>query len=235
MSQMETRILPLGLLWVASACALLHGQTPTQPQSRDTQTTQQNDKLWTDLVQAAHESLKRASECAGLQEQTVRCSQEQFLDEAATRYREMASLLAVSAAGAPDKVVMVANGLLKSGRASEAIAFLSQQDVKRDGSLQRLLADIYFSIGEYRNAGIAYKNWIAGGCKGYLFFSLDDLRPWAARLDMGRCSVLPAELRARLEHLRSIAQGEPSNLPEKNEPAVPAADHLTWNAWDGPK
>lgn len=179
-----------------------------------------DQKDWKTLEEAARQSLNRASECAHHDTKKPKCSQKEFLDEAASRYQEMARMLP-SAEQSPQKIADVGNGLLRSGHAAEAIDFLRQHDIKADGNLLHLMADSLFAIGDYKNAGLAYKDWISAGCTGYLF-SLDDAGVWAMRLNADRCASLPEELRARLEHLREIAGGEPANLPKQGEPAIRA-------------
>jgi len=165
--------------------------------------------------------LGKASECLDrtLQSEKTKCDPSLFLKQAGDEYGYMESILA-GTQGHVDAAALVANGFVRSGLLVRAIGFLSsRKETETDPVLLHLLADTLFAMGDFPNAGKAYRTWIATGCHGYIY-SLQDKGYWVVPLKGDPCAYLPEPLRSRLELLKESAGGEPRNLPEKNDPAV---------------
>jgi tetratricopeptide (TPR) repeat protein len=143
-----------------------------------------------------------------------------YMKEAAKAYESMEALL-VPGAKDPAKLLTVAKGLWKSGKALEAITFLRQHDIHDDTNLLHFLGDVLFSIGDYRSAGAVYRRWIELGCKGY-YLDPDDPALWAIRIGASSCSSLPIALRSKLDYLeqRIPDEDESLKLPPADVPAV---------------
>lgn len=170
---------------------------------------------WLKRIEAAKQNLAKASQCV----KTDRQSCLKFLDAAASEYRALAKMLAAGSDHDIPMVVQVADGMRRAGRPAEAIDLLLGYESTGDGDVLHLLADTLYDISDYQNSAVTYGRWIDLGCTGYLL-SPGDHGLWARPLKGGRCSALPAELRARLEDLQEIAGGEPTSLPQHNRPAM---------------
>ena len=128
----------------------------------------------------------------------------------------MESLL--EADGDPRYAFAVAQGFLRSGDSLKAIQLLiARHDRFRDPQLAHLLADSFFTVGDYHNAALAYAGWIDTGCTGYLY-SPQEAVPWIIKKGTSACSQLPVALRSRLEMLQEVTNGNPANLPAENLP-----------------
>ena len=178
------------------------------------------DAKWKDLDAAGVVSLRRASECFALGASKEKCSQTEYMKEAAKAYESMEALL-VPRAKDPAKLLTVAKGLLKSGKTLEAITFLRSHDIQDDPNLLHLLGDVLYSIGDYRSAGAVYRRWIELGCKGY-FLDPDDPALWVVRIGASSCSSLPVALRSKLDYVeqRMPDEDESLKLPPAEVPAV---------------
>ena len=169
---------------------------------------------------AGRQYLRKASICFHLRPATAECSQQDFLDKAGAVYLKMAEKINE---GAPDSrmLLLIANGLLKSGRAYEALRVLERTDTSRDPSLAHLMGDILYSIEDYQNSAQAYRRWISLGCNGY-FVDVNDPELWVLKNDLPRCSNLPELMRAKLDYIEErIPDYEPGfGLPEVNIPAI---------------
>lgn len=167
---------------------------------------------------AAETALQQASECLtkAMKLPKEQCEAELLLDKATDQYSQMQKL--IEGRGNVDEAVAVANGFIRSGAPARAIKFLiSRPDTSRNPLLSHLLADALFAIGDHQNAALAYKAWIATGCGGYLY-SMQSNAVWIVPQKGERCSQLPPAMRSRLEMLQETSHGEPSNLPEHNDP-----------------
>jgi len=189
----------------------VHAQSPARQPSAQ----------WKLHESAALEALGQADSCIAKSFQSLntvaRCNSTELLAKAASEYNQLVPLVAEGKTGAEDAAI-VADGLSRSGAFAQAIQFLmGRSDVATDANLSHLLADALFNIGDYKTAAMAYRNWIATGCVGYMN-SMHDPWPWIVKIKADRCAQLPIPLRSRLELLQQFADGEPENLPEHNEP-----------------
>jgi tetratricopeptide (TPR) repeat protein len=200
----------LALIWPSSGIAQSQGQHPTQP----------NEKRWEDLNRAGDKYLKQASECLRTFSVRTQCSPQEYLKKASKIYEAMGAELDANATDS-HKILTVANGLVKSGHAYDALAILERNNIREDASAVHLMGDILYSMGDYRSAASAYRRWIELGCKGYLL-DPDDPSLWVLKKDLSRCSNLPPLMRARLEYIEErLPEEDPGfGLPKINLPAV---------------
>lgn len=208
---------PRILALVGVLCMLVPGKSQPQPQVAfdGVQTSAQ----WRAHEAAAQTALQQASECLSkaLRLPKGQCEPSFFLKKASDEYYQMEILIGHTR-GHVNETVVVANGFIRSGAPTRAIELLiSQPETVADPFLSHLLADALFAIGDHPNAALAYKAWISTGCGGYLY-SMQSNAVWIVPKTGDRCSHLPPAMRSRLEMLQDTSQGEPSNLPEHNDP-----------------
>lgn len=207
------------LLWMGGCLLPALGQATSD--QVDNPDSIQASAEWKQHQAAAQTALDQASECLSktLDSAKQTCDPSQFLSKAGAGYEKLATLLA-GTQGHVESAELVANGFLRSGLPARAISFLmSRRETGKDPALTHLLADSLFAIGDFPNAGKAYRTWIKTGCGGYLY-SLQDKSYWLRPAKGSPCTYLPEALRARLELLKESANGEPRNLPEESDPAV---------------
>lgn len=174
---------------------------------------------WRTHEAAAQAALHQASECLtkALKLPKGQCEAELLLKKAENEYNQMQRLLG-NTGGHVEEAIVVANGFLRSGAVARAIEFLiTHPKTSTDPFLSHLLADALFAVGDHPNAALAYKTWISMGCGGYLY-SMQSNAVWIVPKTGDRCSHLPSAIRSRLEMLQETSHGEPSNLPEYNDP-----------------
>jgi hypothetical protein len=165
-------------------------------------------------------ALERASECLHKKIGAENaCEPGVHLSRALTEYVYLESLVK-NDFGNSIEAAQIAEGFVRSGSPMRAIEFLlNRPKISQESGLLRLLADTLFSIRDYNNAAFAYKSWISTGCGGYS--SVMRQSGWVLFVKKGEeCSQIPMDLRSRLEFLKKETDGEPSNLPTKNDPPV---------------
>jgi hypothetical protein len=209
---------------IGTICMLLAGQSPTKPKapSNAIQTSAQ----WRMHETAAEAALQQASDCVSkaLKSSNGQCIPSPFLTTAAAEYRQMEALTRDGRRHVKE-VIVIGNGLIRSGEPAQAIEFLmNRSETATDPFLTHLLADALFAIGDHPNAALAYKAWIEMGCGGYLY-SMQSNAVWIVPKTGDRCSHLPQVMRSRLEMLQDTSRGEPSNLPENNDPTGDFVSH----------
>jgi hypothetical protein len=180
-----------------------------------------SSQQWKIHEAAALDDLTQASECLSKSlaapKPNQSCDPTEALAKATAEYGQLQSLISDGSAGA-EEAATVADGLTRSGATVAAIKFLvGRTDTATNPTLSHLLGDSLFAIGDYRNAALAYRNWIGMGCAGY-FNSMHDRGFWVTMNKLDKCSQLPVTLRSRLEMLQGYAHGEPANLPAHNFP-----------------
>ena len=198
------------VLIFSAACV---GQGVASPKKTD-------DRDWRSLESEGQKYLEKASECFRISAANAQCSQQEYLGKAARVYEEMRGMLNPTAIDL-QRLLAVADGLRRTGRAYDALNILQGSDIYEDASAMHLMGDILYSMGDYRSAAAAYRGWIELGCSGYLL-DLDDTSLWIAKKGLPRCSNLPPLLRSRLEYIEARLPDEDRgfNLPEINVPAV---------------
>jgi hypothetical protein len=192
----------------------VYGQGQRSPSKKD------DANRWKTLENAGKQYLAQASECFQLYGGEKRCDQGEYLSKAAGVYNQMAAQL-IRGSIDSERLLTVADGLIKSGHVYDAVKVLQQNDTRDDPSLIHIMGDALYSIGDYRSAAKAYRRWVELGCKGY-FIDPDDTSLWAVQKDLPRCSTLPALLRTRLDYIEDRLPDEDSGfkLPKVNVPAV---------------
>jgi len=176
-----------------------------------------NPEIWEKHKSAALDFLARASDCMlkSLQS-TDKCDARNYLSKAEAEYAAMQALLK-DGLGNSAEAAHIAEGYVRSGSPVRAVEYLlNRPGIKSESGLLRLLADTLYLLGDYKSAALTYRLWISTGCGGH------NSAAWPKNLvifvEKGKeCSQLPSFLRGRLELLKE-AEGEPSNLPEENDP-----------------